>query len=536
VLDNTLYVGSLDAKVYALNATTGAFKWSVPTGAIYVASSPAIVGGVVYVGAFNTTAGASKVLALNASTGATIWASTAGGAVSSSPAVANGVVYIGSMDGKLYALNASTGARLWSYTTGSSVQSSPALANGVVYVASMDGKLYALNASSGARLWSRALNGSVTSSPAVANGAVYVGGDRVYAFKPGADSDHDGLADAVETNTGTFTDSAHTGTDPGKADTDGDGINDGDEVFGTPAGVDLPAMGANPLHKDLFIEADWYSTSRNCSSTYSTRVTDYEYGRVRDSFAAAPITNPDGASGIHLVIDYGQGGAFAGGNLIAGDGNIAGDVNGTDFNTIKAANFSPKRQGYFHYALMASQYNGGNSSGVAELPGNDFIVSLPACYSLFAATNGASHDEQLANTIMHELGHNLGLHHGGSSDANNRPNFNSIMNYRYQGNGVDTTCHAIGDHALDYSHGAQLTLNESALNENVGVCGAGHPIDWVADGILQTSVASDLDGNGTLQTYSDFNDWSHVSLAGLTDADGARVAPHWVVEQPAFKR
>ena len=142
---------------------------------------------------------------------------------------------------------------------------------------------------------------------------------------------------------------------------------------------------------------------------------------------------------------------------------------------------------------MASQYGGGNSSGVAELPGNDFIVSLPDCYSLFAATNGATHDEQLANTIMHELGHNLGLHHGGTTDWNYRPNYNSIMNYRYQGNGVDTTCHAIGDHELDYSHGTQLTLNEAALNENVGVCGAGHPIDWNANGTIESSVAFNLD-------------------------------------------
>ena len=138
---------------------------------------------------------------------------------------------------------------------------------------------------------------------------------------------------------------------------------------------------------------------------------------------------------------------------------------------------------------------------------------------------------------MHELGHNLGLHHGGNSDSNNGPNYNSIMNYRYQGNGVDTTCHAIGDHALDYSHGTQLTLNEAALNENVGVCGAGHPIDWNSNGSYDSSVSVDLfNGDATLQTYSDFNDWSLVSLGGLTDADGARFAPNWVVEQPAVKR
>ena len=46
------------------------------------------------------------------------WKYTTGGAVESSPAVVGGVVYIGSSDDKVYALNATNGAKLWSYTTG----------------------------------------------------------------------------------------------------------------------------------------------------------------------------------------------------------------------------------------------------------------------------------------------------------------------------------------------------------------------------------------------------------------------------------
>ena len=37
--------------------------------------------------------------------------------VYSSPAVVGGVVYIGSDDGNVYALNAANGAKLWSYHT-----------------------------------------------------------------------------------------------------------------------------------------------------------------------------------------------------------------------------------------------------------------------------------------------------------------------------------------------------------------------------------------------------------------------------------
>jgi len=45
-----------------------------------------------------------------------------------------------------------------------------------------------------------------------------------------ADDDNDGLSDLVETNTGIFIDSEDTGTNPLFADTDGDGLEDGDEV------------------------------------------------------------------------------------------------------------------------------------------------------------------------------------------------------------------------------------------------------------------------------------------------------------------
>ena len=44
------------------------------------------------------------------------------------------------------------------------------------------------------------------------------------------DTDGDGLADATETNTGSFVSASDTGTDPTNADSDGDGLGDGDEI------------------------------------------------------------------------------------------------------------------------------------------------------------------------------------------------------------------------------------------------------------------------------------------------------------------
>jgi hypothetical protein len=51
-------------------------------------------------------------------TNQTLWNHTTGSYVESSPAVVGGLVFVGSDDGKLYALNASTGSLVWNYTTG----------------------------------------------------------------------------------------------------------------------------------------------------------------------------------------------------------------------------------------------------------------------------------------------------------------------------------------------------------------------------------------------------------------------------------
>src|SRR5690606_37553632 len=112
--------------------------------------------------------------------------------------------------------------------------------------------------------------------------------------------------------------------------------------------------------------------------------------------------------------------------------------------------------------LMPHRYDAGSSSsGYAEIVGDDAIVSL---YCLNTEAN-------VARTIIHEIGHLLGLHHGGFEACNGKPNYNSLMNYRYQFAGVDGSCNATGDQALDdFSGGDRLDLDETAVDEHQGVC------------------------------------------------------------------
>ncbi len=342
------------------------------------------------------------------------------------------------------------------------------------------------------------------------------------------DRDGDGLPDCVETNTGVYVSPTNTGTDPDNPDTDGDGISDGDEVLGTAQGLDLPAMGVNPLRRDLLVEYDWFDDANDCGP-HSHRPTPAAIARVTAAFASDPQLNRDGSTGINLISDYGQGGPFTGGNLIAdADGVIDQGVGGTDFNAYKAANFQSNRVGYFHYVLMPHRYLlNSSSSGQAELPGRDMIVSLYC----------ANSDVNVANTIMHELGHNLGLRHGGIDDFNWKPNYNSVMNYRFQFAGIDDRCTPLGDGILGYSLGNRPPLDENHLNETQGVCGTppGPGWDWNANGeSVDTGIAVDINvdlsgvGDGLLTVLVDFDDWAHLNFGGsggITGAAQLRAAP-----------
>jgi hypothetical protein len=113
--------------------------------------------------------------------------------------------------------------------------------------------------------------------------------------------------------------------------------------------------------------------------------------------------------------------------------------------------------------------------------------------------------ESWAGTTMHELGHNFGLEHGSLADPATpqrcdatKPNYVSVMGYSYQ-NGIrvaasvgsttplpcatDADCTCAGCHCtddlgagnycyrVDYASSQLLALNETMLDETVGVGG-----------------------------------------------------------------
>src|SRR6185312_11658483 len=115
-------------------------------------SSPAVVGGTVYFGS-----GDHNVYAVDAAAGTLKWKVATGNVVHASPAVADGVLYIGSWDRNLYAIDAEQGVILWKFQTGDDTEiynqvgiaGSAAVSGGTVFFGCRDGHFYAVDAKTG---------------------------------------------------------------------------------------------------------------------------------------------------------------------------------------------------------------------------------------------------------------------------------------------------------------------------------------------------------------------------------------------------
>src|SRR5438105_5037593 len=86
-------------------------KWKFHAGG-YVISSPAVAGSTIYVGSTN-----GSLYAVDLESGTQKWKFEAKSRIASSPAIEAGIVYFGAYDGNFFALSASTGEIKWKFAT-----------------------------------------------------------------------------------------------------------------------------------------------------------------------------------------------------------------------------------------------------------------------------------------------------------------------------------------------------------------------------------------------------------------------------------
>lgn len=325
-------------------------------------------------------------------------------------------------------------------------------------------------------------------------------------------------------------------------DTDGDGLPDVWEKEGLDydgdgkIDVDLPAMGADPNVPDIFVEVDWMVRPQKkflwweIQAGRSMAPSEDAMKLVYDSFKQ---------HGINLHIDVGpdsidfvtgkKWGNLSGGNEIPYEKMF--DINSSWFSTVNA-NFSKARHNVFRHCLFVDQYDGESSGKSNGIPGQFFIVANQDW-----VFNGGN--ISVGGTFMHELGHTLGLRHGGCDHEHYKPNYLSVMNYAFQTTGL------VGSGMIGYSDYKLPDINEAHINENLGIDPSGltagtglgttlfywapnqrnvipiskAAIDFNNNGKLETDISLDLNPDGNvydkpIAVLKGHEDWSGIVYKG----------------------
>jgi len=243
------------------------------------------------------------------------------------------------------------------------------------------------------------------------------------------DSDGDDVSDAHENI---------LCTDPHDPDSDHDGLRDDWEIQGLRFVdgdvVSLPRMGANPCSKDIFLQYDYEQGTRIPNISLQNVVNVFRDHQVQLHLE----TNQRPHSGTSSRMTS---------TLKADTASYAKDGDGDYF-------FEPKRNWTHYYAY--SHHRAGASSTWNHVtiayhgPNWNCPPSVPNPQTNPRCQQSGHSRGQLQYLLTHELGHDLGLGHGGRdggdqqksngelvyyqgswNDENRKPNYRSVMNYRY---------------------------------------------------------------------------------------------------------
>ena len=267
-----------------------------------------------------------------------------------------------------------------------------------------------------------------------------------------ADTDGDDLANDVE---------AFFGTSSQTSDTDGDGLTDRMEIYGSESpgflgsptsATDIRARGASPFHKDLFVQVD-YHRKTGSGGTVSMYPSSTLTNQIAAFYGSLALPNPDGLLGINVVVLPGT----------------AYDLDGVDCDDefTDTLYYSLWRDNFFTHGLFCNgNTSTNNNGGRGKIGGSLFHVNVspPNNSAADDATEPAVH--LVYALFLHEVGHNLGLLHGGFENLNCKPNYPSNMNYGYDTEfNMNRSAVSISNTQLQYSLGELPELENWQLTE-----------------------------------------------------------------------
>jgi outer membrane protein assembly factor BamB len=193
IVEDRLYVGSLDTNLYCLDADSGDIIWKFKTKG-YITSSPAASNGVIYI--TSKEPGSGSLYKIDSTHGNLIWkcnipyvlVADRGTDLQVSPTIADDIVFVAANKQNYYGVNTSTGDIEWTYVTtegtegiGGYLVASAGYNDGQFFVVDMF-FITSLNSSSGEVIWQSWIGTELYTSPTYADGKVYVTTDRRFVY------------------------------------------------------------------------------------------------------------------------------------------------------------------------------------------------------------------------------------------------------------------------------------------------------------------------------------------------------------------
>jgi YVTN family beta-propeller protein len=342
----------------------------------------------------------------------------------------------------------------------------------------------------------------------------------------------------------------------GSPDADTDGIPDEVERFGVRKpdgtfGFRPQDYGATPCRPTVFVKADYMAPVTGFPGHFHNPA-PATMQLVKTAFETAPrpriakcrFPNYGHTDGVQLILLPGE--ELAHRDLLtpSGDRNqIYKDFSdirdGT--NTNGNNNGGPDRlpddwRPFVHYALFAHKLIALTDDYGGLAFGKDFTVSLGESSGAIDGPQGQ------AATFMHELGHALGLGHGGFEDVNFKPNYLSLMNYAFP-------LGLMPGNRLEFSAGTRADLNQQHLNEATGIGAPGQttgfynpsgtlvygpgngPLNFNGGTDGETDVEADINGDNGGTCVSPGSDG--VLSTQPSSTDGKAVPPQTAVNPTA---
>lgn len=337
----------------------------------------------------------------------------------------------------------------------------------------------------------------------------------------GPDNDGDGIGDAHEL--------VYLCTNPDLRDTDKDGLEDGWELFGLEFAdgtrTDLPALGAYPCSRDVFVQIDYETGAQFPNSAIDLAVGRYlangiklhieENERPRPpTDPMSPLTAPRASFQLdadgnryfdprlnwthhyaYLSHSVGRGWSFnrfVNVSRYFGFGPVGHCFGGDNAGEACLSN-GQCDSGNCGRACASGPLKGAACSSNAECPAStctdNFECPLSAANPANCGGRLRRGEFDLSYRLIHEIGHSVGLGHGGRrgprservnadgffylvnawDDINHKPNYQSVMNYK-GGLATDICLEPPFDvprlkGRFDYSHDELPALDETDLDE-----------------------------------------------------------------------